>query len=283
MLLIDRTDEDGQVALGWVLSAQGSHGLCAVAFRVKSDDHSVNLVIGLVHKSLQHIRPTRIPIEDWEATVARLCDAVGVHVEGLVAHEPRGEQLADRLPDSTKAADEDVVSLVVLVRGGQHEPALGLLDARGDARAQVVEKRREEHGQHHHREQQLHLRGRQDAVGLSEREEHEGKLATLREQQPRADGGRGLDLVELADEHHDERLARVQRHSEAEDRGRRGDCEGQVDGEADGDEEEPEEQPAEGRDVRLDLETVLGLGKEHSGEEGAERVREAESLCECGH
>ena len=65
-------------------------------------------------EDLQHVRSARVSIEDGQAQLARLGDAVGVHVKGLVPDELGGEEVAHRLPYSSEAAHEDVVAVILL-------------------------------------------------------------------------------------------------------------------------------------------------------------------------
>ena len=73
-------------------------------------------------------------------------------------------------------------------------------------------------GEHEGRAGQLDLRGEQQVVLLSEREEDEGELAALREQQPRAQRYGGLEARRDADERGERRL-------DGEERERRGEHE----------------------------------------------------------
>ena len=68
--------------------------------------------------------PASIRVEDRQAQLPRLGHTIGVHVEGLVAHELGGEEVTHSLPHATEAAHEDVVAVILLGVRGEHDSAL---------------------------------------------------------------------------------------------------------------------------------------------------------------
>ena len=62
-------------------------------------------MVSVARADLQDLWARGVAEEDGQPQLARLGDAVRVHVEGLVTDELGREQLGDGLADATEAAD----------------------------------------------------------------------------------------------------------------------------------------------------------------------------------
>ena len=217
-----------------------------------------------------------------------LAHPLRVEVERNVAHALGGEQARKALAVAAIAQDDDVA----LRLDGLHRDAVqreraqhpfGARHAHHDPVARLDEKRRGEHRQDHRREQEMQEALGHDARAARERQQHETELSGLREREPYAQrGSRGG--AEGARQRRDQReLAGDERGEEGKHRRELVQHDAQVEHHADGDEEKAQQHVAEGLDVLLDLEAVLGLRDQHAREKGAEHHREPGEAGEIGH
>ena len=70
------------------------------------------------------VGPASVGIEDGQPQLPSFGHAVRVHVEGLIPHELGGEEIAHRLAHTTESADQDVVTVILLRVGREHDAAL---------------------------------------------------------------------------------------------------------------------------------------------------------------
>ncbi len=119
---------------------------------------------------------------------------------------------------------------------------------------------------------------RQHAPACRRPEQHEGEFAALREEQDekRPLGERNAGAPCERPQH--QSLHRIERDDQPHDEQRLFAQHREIGAQADRHEEEPQQQPFERLNRGLDLVAVLGLGKQHPGEEGAERHGKPDGL-----
>ena len=136
--------------------------------------------------------------------------------------------------------------------------------------------RRKRHRQRDHDHQRIGQRASHDAVVGGQAEQHEGEFAALA--QGNGESARRFPVVsrEPAEAEQDRCLDGHQCDGRADDRERVGEDQAEVGGHAHRDEEQPEQQALERFDVGFEFVAVFGVRKQHAGEEGAQRHRQAD-------
>mmetsp|Transcript_29659 Transcript_29659/g.46759 ORF Transcript_29659/g.46759 Transcript_29659/m.46759 type:complete len:689 (-) Transcript_29659:598-2664(-) len=286
--LVHRAHKDRQVR---ELRAQVVGDLVGALLVAEGDHHG----LGLGHvEGLEHLRPGHVPEEHGQAPVARLDRLLGVVVEAHVPDELLVQQVAHHLADAPVAADDDEVLARRVGRLGLDlrglfvlaqvvAEALLVLHGRGHVGRDLAERGRGRHGQGHGGHEQLGLRPGEDAQPFGQGEGHKGELPALGEQQARLQRVGQAEAQGEAEPRGDGRLdGERATHGRGHQRGPL--CQqGQVDLEAHRHEEQAQQDAAEGRHVGLHLVAVVGLPEQHAGQEGAQRVAEAQALAERAH
>ena len=142
--------------------------------------------------------------------------------------------------------------------------------------------RRRPHRQGHGERQQIGQRLADDAGERAGREQDEGELAALTDDEPEPPRGVALQPPPPARRIKHRALTTISTTTMASSVNGSAEQHREVDRHADGDEEQPEQEPLERRDVGLDLMAVFRIGEKRAGDEGPERRRQPGSLHDQG-
>ncbi len=222
----------------------------------------------------QHIGAGGIAEEDRQPLA-------GAHPLGIVVERQDRQAKTNQVPGQGLAdlTEADHQHMVAQGRGAGLQIGQGggglALQAVDVAPDQVGGDRRDRHGQDHRDGQELDVLMHEQAGGRGQAQQHEGKLAALRQQpaqEQRLPAGKAEPDREAGEQ---QALEEQERRGDQDDHAQMLGGEAQIDGHADRHEEEAEQQAAEGGDVGGDLVAIFGIGDHQPGDEGAKGHRQA--------
>ncbi len=221
----------------------------------------------------QHIEPRAVAVIDLEAEPGRGLDHLRIVVEGGDVDAFREQALRHDLAESAESDEQsraahavEIVGVALAVAGKPIDQHFG--QRRG--------RRPDQHGHGRDRGEQVALRGRERADRDAERNEHEGEFSRRAEHRAGAQriAMRVADGKEKTPYHHD--LQHGDHQGGGDDQPEIGVDHRQIDRHADAHEEQREQQAAKRLDIGFELVTIVRLGEQHAGQEGAERHRHAD-------
>ena len=205
--------------------------------------------------------------------------AVAPHKRGVAIDRDEGllvpvEQVGDELADAAMADDDHASGLVA---GRRDFSEIGVVARHPPGRSRA--KRRERGNGHHRQRYRHHQHGAKfaidDARGDAAANHHEGEFAARPQQQRRLARHAGALPGDERQRKNNDNLERDQSHRQPDGARRRGDDRADVEARADGDEEQAQQQALERLDRHLDLAAEFGFRQQQTGDEGAQRHRQA--------